>query len=371
MRKILVLISTALLMMISAPALQADAAVVKTTITVTPPAYVFAGVPNPIDVAVCGKSTLYAPDCVGNDYERSVTLWANGQKVQTVSTVGGGGQANFTWTPKYAGPASLKVTVAARSGMKALTSETKKVTVRAKAQSTSLGTRSCGTVCVQGIPNRLNLNLEEVITAGVISGVVKGRKIHFQTLRVNNTYVDKTSATTSWQSDIGRYGIAISFADIDQFSDCTAGGTVTWNYRFLVDATSKSPGAVTKAKWIDVVCPVGSGSDGDIQMTVDYSNQDMDYSNYSPDDISVSISAPDDAQYSIYSMVCSDSDDCSDDSNWYQMDGYSQADGIFGSQVFSLNADPGDYGTYWVKVEVIPWTNQDIFYSDWYKVTLW
>jgi hypothetical protein len=371
MRKLIVLAISAAMLFVTSPAIEANAAVVKTTITITPPSFVFAGVSNPVDVAVCPKTSLSATQCYMDGPERSVTLWANGQKVQTLQTVGGGGAATFNWTPRSAGSTTLKVTVAARSGWKALTSETKKVTVKAKTKASSLGTIACGTVCVQGIPNRLDLNIEEVITAGIASGVVKGRKIRFQTLRVTNKYEDQISANSTWQSDINRYGIALSFSDIDQFSDCTPGETLTWNFRFYADATSKSPAAATAAKWIDLICPVGDGNTGQIEMTVDYSDQDMDYSSYYPEPIPVSITAPDSAQYSIYSVYCSDSDDCSDEANWYTMDGFTKADNVFGSRDFNLDADPGDYGTYWVKIEVIPWTDQDIFYSDWYKIDLW
>jgi hypothetical protein len=370
MRKILVLLSAVSTLLFNTPVLAADAAVVKTTITITPASYVFAGVPNPIDVAVCPKSSLNATECLTDSPERSVTLWANGRKIQTQRTVGGGGAATFTWTPTSSGSTSLKVTVAAGSGLKALTSEIKKVTVRAKTKASSLGTIACGTVCVQGIPDRLDLNIDEVITAGLVSGVVKGRKIRFQTLRTTNIYRDEISGTSSWQSDMGRYGYALSFSDIGSLADCTPGETRSWNFRFYADATSKSPAAATKAKWIDIVCPTGSGSPEDIQVTVDYGDQSIDYDNYYPDEISVSVTAPDSSQYSIYSVYCLKSDDCSNYDAWQVMDGYSKEDNIFGSQDFQLSADPGDYGNYWIRVEVLPWTDQDTIISDWYSLEL-
>jgi hypothetical protein len=52
------------------------------------------------------------------------------------------------------------------------------------------------------------------------------------------------------------------------------------------------------------------------------------------------------------------------------MDYLSKEDNIFGSQDFNLAADPGDYGDYWFRVEVIPWTDQDILVSEWFSVNL-
>jgi len=370
MRKFVSSIIATVLFLSGIPALEAQAITVKTTVTISPPTYIFAGVSNPIDVAVCSKASLSDTTCTGTG-ERSVTLWANGKKVQTFNTIGGGGATTFFWTPKSAGSATLKVTVTAANGLRAASSETRKVSVRAKTRASSIGTISCGTVCVQGIPSTLDLNIDEVITAGLSSGVVSGRKIHFQTLRVTNKYEDQSSAVATWQSDINRYGIAISFADIDQYSDCTPGDTLNWNFRFYADATSKSPAAATKANWIEIICPTSGQPSADIQMSVDYSDQDVDYSSYYPNRIPVSVTAPDSAQYSIYSTYCLVSDACSDDSNWHAIDGYSKSDNVFGSRDFNLDADPGDYGTYWVRIEIIPWTDQETFHSDWYKLDLW
>lgn len=370
MRKTLAVISTALLMVISAPALQADAAVVKTTVTVTAPKYVFAGAPNPIDVAVCQKASLSATTCE-NGNNRQVTLWANGVKVQTLSTISGGGAAVFTWTPRSSGSVTLKASVSASGSTRSASSEPKKITVKAKTKASSLGTRSCGTVCVQGIPATLNLNItSQVITAGVTSGSPKSRKVRFQTLRVDNKYEDQYSATSSWQSDINKYGIALTFAQIDSFSACSPGETLTWNFRFYLDPTSTSPAAATKATWIDVVCPDSGASDDPIEMEVFYSSREVNYDDFYPDDIEVSIYAPSTTQYSIGSFYCLKDYDCSIDESWEVMDYYSKEDNIFGSQDFNLKADPGDYGDYWFRVEVIPWTDQDIMVSEWYSVSL-
>lgn len=371
MRKLLVTSLSAVLIFFGLPILKADAAIVKTTITITTPSFVFAGVANPIDVAVCPKESLSATTCVMGGPERKVTLWANGIKVQTLDTIGGGGMAAFSWTPQRSGSLNLKVSVAARPGYKALNSEIKKVNVKPRTAPSSLGTTSCGTVCVSGIPNTLDLNKEIVLTAGLASGASKGRKIRFQTLRITNKYEDQFSGISTWQEDANRYGVSLSFSEIDSFSDCSPGETLTWNFRFYADASSKSPAAATKAKWIDVICPNTGGNEGEIQMSVDYSNQDINYDDSYPPDIEVFITAPSDAQYSIWSEYCSTDNDCSDELNWSAMDGYSKSDNIFGSRNFSLKADPGDYGNYWVRITVIPWTDQAMFESDWFSVDLW
>lgn len=370
MRKFIVYLSTLALGLSLAPAVSANAAVVKTTVTVSVPKHVFAGVPNPIDVAVCPKASLSSTTCEqGND--RQVTLWANGVKVQTLRTIGGGGAAVFTWTPKSSGSVTLKASVSASGNSRSASSEPKKVTVKSKVKPSSLGTRSCGTVCVQGVPATLNLNItSQVITAGVTSGSPKSRKVRFQTLKVNNKYEDQYSATSSWQSDINKYGIALTFTQIDSFSACSPGETMTWSFRFYLDATSTSPAAATKANWIDVVCPYGGGSDEPIEMEVFYSDDVVNYDDYYPSDIEVSVYAPSTSQYSIGSFYCPKDDDCSILDSWIPMDYYSKEDNLFGSRDFSLKADPGEYGEYWFRVEVIPWTDQDTLVSDWFSVSL-
>ena len=346
----------------------AQAAVVKTTAVVYPPAYIYAGVANPIDVAICAKTSLSAKDCYGTA-ERKVTLWADGKQVQTLTTTGGGGVVSFNWVPARSGKVPLKVSVAAAGSLRAVTSEPKTVTVKAKVAATKLGTVACGSVCVSGIPSTLNLNKEEVITAAITSGSTKNRKIHFQTLRTTNRYVDEISGTSSWQSDVSKYGYSLSFAQIDGFSDCTPGETVTWNFRFYVDATAISPGAATAAKWIDIICP--TGTDEKVQLEVTYEDQLVDYDNYNPDKVTVLVTAPDTTQYSVWLETCLKSTDCSNSDNWTATDGYSRDDEIFGSQQFTLNPDPGDYGVYWLRVAVIPWVDgQDEIDSDWYTLDL-
>ena len=350
------------------PNSSAQATIVKAKAEITLPTYVFAGVANPVDVSVCAMDSFSSDTCTSG-VERTVTLWANGRIVQTVKTIGGGGQASFIWTPKGIGSITLKATVTAASfALRSLTSEAKKVTVRGKVKSSSIGTLSCGSTCVQGIPDTLNLNNDEVITAGLSAAMPAGRRIHFQTLRVSNHYVDVSSAVSTWQSDINRYGIALSFAQIDTYAECTPGTSVTWNFRFYADASKQSPASATKAKWINIVCPRGSGSGGEIQLDVSYSDQFVDYSYDCPEDMGVTIDAPDSTEYSVYSLYCSEFVDCSNESNWHTMDGQT---GLWGSQTLSVSVDPGDYGTYLVKIEVIPLnTDQDIFYSESYTVAL-
>lgn len=352
------------------PAIQAEAAIVKTTVTITPPAFVFAGAPNPIDVAVCAKSSLKTTSCESGD-ERAATLYVNGSKVQTLTTVGGGGATTFFWTPKVTGKASLVVKVAAKgSARRAAVSDAKVVTVKPKTTATTLSTVTCGYECSDGIPDTLDLNDEQVIVLGINSKVTKGRNVHFQTLRIDNKYWDDYSETSSWQSDIGKNGLAITFADIESLADCTPGDTLTWNIRFYVDATSKSPAGATAAKWIDIVCPTGDQS-GSVQLDVNYSDQSIDYAVDSPPMVHVSVTAPDSTQYSIYSEYCLKSLDCTNYDNWVWIEGYYEVDKIFGSQEFDFSADPGDYGEYWFRVEVYPWTGEDPVFSEVYTLDLW
>lgn len=353
-----------------APISQAQAAIVKTTITISAPAHIFAGNVNPVDVGICPKTSLNAKSCTSGK-ERQVTLWANGAKVQTLTTVGGGGAVSFNWKPKSTGKIKLKVTVAAASAqLRSVTSEIKTVTVKAKATPTSIGTMSCGTVCVSGIPKKIQLQNNGVITAGIVSGVTKARKVRFQTLRVSNKYVDQSSASSTWQSDIGRYGMSLAFDSLDPNNECTPGQTMSWNFRFYVDATSKSPAAATAAKWIDIVCPAGSGNTGDISLDVIYSDFVIDYTLDSPPSAFVDVTAPSTSQYSIYSEYCYKDDDCSDYDNWYWMTTYLESDKVFGNQEFEMSMDPGDYGDYWVRVHVVPWTGEEELFSEWYSLSL-
>jgi hypothetical protein len=305
--------------------------------------------------------------------ERQVTLWANGKKVQTLRTIGSGGVAVFTWTPKSVGSTTLKATVEASGSARSASSESKKVSVKSKPKPSSLGTRSCGTVCVQGVPAKLNLNLSsQVITAGITSGSTKSRIVRFQSLRVNNKYQDAYSATSVWQSDLNKYGVAFEFANVwnTNESDCSPGETIRRNYRFYLDATSTSPAAATKANWIDVVCPDSGETEDPIEMEVSYSSGEVNYDDYYPSDIEVSVYAPDSAQYSIYSYYCSKDSDCTDEDEWSAMDGYSYEDDIFGNQDLTLKVDPGAYGEYWISVGIIPWTEQGMFRSEWYSLSL-
>lgn len=373
MRKFLGLLITGLLMSVALPVLPANAAVVKTTISISTPSFVFAGVANPVDVSLCPKSSLYTSECIWNSsYQRSVTLWANGKKLQTLTTTGGGGVATFFWTPKSAGSSTLKVTVAARSGYRALTSEIKKLVVRPKTKATTLGTIACGTVCVQGLPNKLDFNIEEVITAGIVSGVVKNRTIRFQSLSWSNEYFATASGTSSWQPEMGKYGYALSLSRINSYSNCTPGETRRWNFRFYVDATYSSPAGATKAKWIDLVCPRATDPEpqAEIEMTVEYQDQNIDYSYDYPAKMYISIYDPDDtSEYGVWTQYCDKADDCSVFGNWHDIEGDSSA---YGSSEFSFYVDPGEFGDYWVRAYAMNWSNvyQATLYSDWYSVYL-
>jgi hypothetical protein len=368
MRKFFQVLAASLALLIPHQAAPADASIVKTTVTVSTPAHLFAAVANPVDVIVCSKASLSATRCESVS-ERKVTLFANGQRVQTLTTIGG--IATFNWKPRSSGKATLRATVAAiGSSLRAASSETKRLTIKGKTKPTSIGTMSCGTVCVSGIPAKINLSNNGAITAGITSGVNNNRVIRFQTLRVTNKFADQTNARTAWQSDLGKFGMSLSFESIDEAGDCSPGETKTWNFRFYVDATSKSPAAATKAKWIDLVCPAGDDQTGEVELNVEYYDQVLDYLSESPEAAQVSVTAPDNAQYSIGSEYCRKSSDCDDFLNWTPMTWYSKADEIFGSQEFELSMDPGEFGDYWVKVTVIPWTDQDSFESDWFSLTL-
>ena len=348
--------------------LPAQGAIVKTTVAVITPTYIFAGVANPIDVSVCPKSSSSATTCTASG-ERTVSLYANNRKVLTAKTTGGGGIAQFKWIPTSSGKITLKAVVNASGSSRSLTSEPKSVTVRARVSSTSIGTWSCGSVCVSGIPGVLNLAQEQTITAGLISGVPKSRKVRFQTLRTNNRFEDEVNGISVWQDELGKYGFTVNLADVSGTSDCPAGDTLTWNFRFFVDATSKSPASATASKWIDLKC-AGTPVDEEVTIDVDYQDQFVDYASYYPDDIFVSVTAAESTQYSIGSEFCSTSSDCEDSANWYSMEYYSKDDNIFGGGTFSLSADPLDYGQYYVRVVVINWANSDMFYSEWYTLNL-
>jgi hypothetical protein len=369
MRKNFITGAVLALALASLSAVPADAAIVKTTIGISLPSNVFAGVPNPIDIAICPKATLSATECESG-VERKVTLYANNVKVQTLTTIGSGGVATFFWTPKSSGRTVLKATAAASGSLRALTSENKTVVVKAKTTATSISTFTCGDTCMNGIPDTLDLNEISIVNAGISSGVTKNRKIRLQTLRTNNSYGDETSGNSVWQADIGKYGFAVSMSDVEGLvSECEAGDDVSWNFRFYVDATTKSPAAATKAKWIDIVCPAGS-QNSDIQLDVSYSDQSLDYSVDTPPDIEVSVTAPETTQYSIYSEVCLKSDDCTDYDNWVWLDGKFQSDNIFGSGTFTFSTDPGEYGDYWLRIEVFSWVDASETYSDWYTLSL-
>jgi hypothetical protein len=366
MKKSLYALVVGLLLAVPHPGAPAEAAIVKTTITVSTPTYLFASVGNPIDVGVCSKARLSATVCESVS-ERSVTLWANNVKVQTLKTVAG--VASFNWTPKTSGNISLKATVATTSStLRAASSEAKKVTVKSKTKGTTISVISCAASCKAGLPSIIDIAGDGAMFAGIDSGVTKGRKIRIQNLRVTNKFEDKSSASSTWQSDLNKYGMAVSYDSLDPYNNCTPGSTMRWNFRFYVDATSKSPAAATKAKWIDLTCPPAAVAE-DIEMDFSYYDQTIDSSIESPASAEIYITAPDSSAYSIWTEYCSKDTDCSEYSNWTFMDGYVDSE-TFGSRSFSLSMDPEGTGSYWVQVVVIPETDQAMFFSDWYSLTI-
>lgn len=350
------------------PAVTSTAAIVKTTITINAPSSVFAGVVNPVDVSVCPKATANASECQSG-VERKVTLLANNVKVQTLTTLGGGGITTFSWTPKTSGKYTLKATVAAAGSLKALTSTTKTVVVKAKVAATSLSGYLCEQNCIAGIPDSIDLTQDLALAVGITSSVSNNRKVKLQTLKVSNTYTDDTFVFSTFQADINKFGIVVPFTDLEYLAECSGGETQNWLLRFSVDATSKSPAAVTQAKWVDIICPADN-SNSSIQLNVNYSDQTLNYPDQTPPNIDVSVSAPETTQYSIYSEVCLKSDDCTNYDNWVWLDGKFAIDDIKGNHTFSFSADPGEAGIYWLRIEVFSWEDASEVYSDKYTLTL-
>jgi hypothetical protein len=351
----------------------AEAAILKTTITISTPSYVFASVANPIDVQICSKAKLSATNCedVSN---RKVTLWANNVKVQTLKSIYG--ITSFNWTPKKSGKFTLKATVeTVSSKFRAASSEGKRVTVKPKTKATTISLRTCSsTSCANSLPSKVDLAEDGFIIAAVNSGLTKGRKIRIQTHRVTSKYVDNSSASATWQSEVRKYGMAVEYGSMDPNNWCVAGETQNWNFRFYVDATSKSPAAATKSKWIDIVCPsdeIDEEISEDIQIDFTYSDQTIDSSFDTPGSAYVAVTAPSTSQYSIWTEYCAKDTDCSIDDNWTFLDGYLKSDEIFGSDFFTLSMDPEITGEFWVRVYVIPWTDQNVFTSDWYSLNIY
>lgn len=369
MKKILSTLALCLLLVVPHPGDPAEAAILKTTITISAPAYMFASVANPIDVQICSKAKLSDTVCetVNN---RKVTLWANNVKVQTVASVYG--IASFNWTPKKSGKNILKATVATvNSKFRAVTSESKVFTVKPKTKATSISLLSCSsTSCTNALPSKVDLSDDGFIIAGVNSGMTKGRKIRIQTHRVTSKYADNSSANATWQSEVRKYGMAVEYASMDPNNWCVAGATQNWNFRFYVDATSKSPAAATKSKWVDIVCPPQETPE-DIQMDFEFFDQTIDSSFETPEMALVEITAPSTSQYSIWTEYCDKDADCNDPDNWSYIDGYNMGDEIFGSEFFELYMDPGRTGEFWVRVNVVPSTDQSSFQSQWYSLTIY
>jgi hypothetical protein len=350
----------------------AEAAILKTTITISTPSYVFASVANPIDVQICSKAKLSATNCedVSN---RNVTLWANNVKVQTLKSIFG--ITSFNWTPKKSGKFTLKATVeTVSSKFRAASSEGKVVTVKPKTKATTVSLRTCSSVsCANSLPSKVDLAEDGFIIAAVNSGVTKGRKIRIQTHRVTNKYADNSSASATWQSEVGKYGMAVEYGSMDPNNWCVAGQTQNWNFRFYVDATSKSPAAATKSKWIDIVCPgdeTDDAADEEITMETYYYDQNIDSLFETPDAIDVYVSAPSGREYSIWTEYCLKDTDCSLSENWSYIDGHIDSEN-FGSRDFTFSMDPdAGPGSYWVQVIVIPESNQAMFFSDRYSLTI-
>lgn len=367
MKRLLTFLAVGLLAVSPSPVDTAEAAIVKTTITIATPSYIYASVANPLDVQVCSKASLSATICEGV-VDRKVTLYADNVKVATVTTVAG--IASFNWTPKKSGKISLKASVAtASSSLRAANSEIKKVTVKPKTKATTIRVMSCADSCREGLPANVDLNGDGVMFAGISSGVTKGRKIRIQTIRVTNKFVDQSSTSATWQSDIDAYGMVVSHYAMDPDGECTPGSTARWNFRFYVDATSKSPGAATKSKWINLTCP-DSGAVEDIAMDFTYSDQTIDSSIESVPSADIYVTAPDSSQYSIWTEYCSKDSECWVSDNWNSIEGFFQGDLIYGSRDFNLSMDPGFTGDFLVRVKIIPWTDQDIFYSESYSLTI-
>jgi hypothetical protein len=96
-------------------------------------------------------------------------------------------------------------------------------------------------------------------------------------------------------------------------------------------------------------------------MSYDYTDQTVDSSFDTVPDIYVTVTDLDDVGYDAYSYYCNDSDDCSLDENWMEIDSFSGS----GDDSFSLAADWGQGpGIYWVKVVLFPGDGSDPINGD-------
>ena len=347
----------------------ARATIVKSTISISVPSTLNAGVANPIDVSVCSLSSASSKVCETTD-ERSVSLYADGKFVGTATTVAG--IATFYWAPNRAGKAGLVAKVAAKGTLKALQSESQRVNVGKRVAATSVSTKYCTSeACGSGAPEVISFD-DESATLNVLIGknvaTAKGRSLKLQFVNTSNSWTTERSGIAVWDADAKQYGYTFSLT-IPSDDFCTNGDeTYNWTYRALVLGIASAASAVSPQMQITFNCGGASGSASNssgLALSVEYDDQSVDTSNYeTPNPISADITDESNVGYTVQSIYC-DLSDCSSLDDWYELD---SATGI-GSDFFVLSTDwVQGVGNYRVKVLVTPDDGSDYLESPTFSI---
>lgn len=359
MKKLFTIAATAILMLVGA-GMPAQAAVYKTDVTISVPKYSSAGIAVPVDITVCPLATRSSKTCDWSPV-RTVTLFANKKKVATGKTTNG--LTTINWTPAAAGKYSLTASVAKATGLAAANSMAIGVTVAKKTAKTPLTMKYCDENTCAATPMTLGFDDQYAQMSALLgksAAAAKGRTVYGQYLSTKNQWYTFQTKKSALNSEFGQYSadISMEFASDDY---CVNGDeTFTWSFRVLVAGTAKYAPIASPLASVTYECG-GASSGGSLDMSYDYTDQTVDSSFDTVPDIYVTVTDLDDVGYDAYSYYCNDSDDCSLDENWMEIDSFSGS----GDDSFSLAADWGQGpGIYWVKVVLFPGDGSDPINGD-------
>ena len=339
----------------------ANATIVKSTVTLSVPSTLTAGVSSPIDVSVCSLASASTKVCEKTD-ERNVTLYADGKLVAAVTTHVG--VASFYWTPPRPGKVKVSAKVAGKGALKALQSEVQSVTVGKKVLSTSVSTKYCTSEgCGSGAPETIAFDDESAslnVLIGNNAALAKGRDLRLQFINTSNLWATEKTGKSVWDADAKQYGYAFSLTESSETYCDNGDETYDWTFRVLVSGNSKSATAVSGLLEIQYTCQGGgSSSASSLQLDVTFEDQLVDSALELPANLTVSVADPDEIGYSAYSYYCETA--CSLSDSWIVID---QVDSS-GDDEFELSSDWGlGAGTYKVVVWLFPADESDPISSD-------
>lgn len=365
MKKLVAIVASTLLLLVSA-SLPAQAAVYKTDVKISVPKYAAAGIAVPIDITVCPLATRSSKTCDWGP-SRVVTLFANKKKVATGKTVNG--LSTINWTPAAAGKYSLTASIAKATGLAAATSLATPLTVSKKTVKTPIAMKYCDSNTCSSTPMVMSFEDEYAQMSALLgkgAALAKGRVAYGQYLNTKNAWYTFQTSKVALNSEFGQYSADFSL-EFPTEDYCTDGDeSYDWSFRVLVTGTTKFAPVASPLTEITFEC--GGTSGGDLEMSYTYSDKSIDSSFDSVPDVWVTTTDPDDVGYELYSYFCEEASDCTDDSNWIEMD---MASGT-GDDYLSLYVDwDNGVGRYAMKVVMFPEDGSDPIEGDVYNIEIY